>query len=108
MSDAKDDDTQPPKRKRGKGKRAGAAKPHPVPQALPREGYVVWFLNHGKFLGYAWSEPEQEIRRAHVKNAEHAIYFDTFAQAAVVSAKLISPSRVLHSPGPGMSPTVMG
>lgn len=120
MSDANDDDTQPaqctnpkqltkpPKRTRTTRRRTRKAKPHAVPESLAREGYVIWFLNHGKFLGYAWVEAEQEIRRAHVKDSEHAIYFDTFAQAAVVSNKLISPSRVLHSPGAGMTPKVMG
>jgi len=111
MIDAKDDDTQstkPTKLSPTTRRRTKKAKPHAVPESLAREGYVIWFLNHGKYLGYAWIESEQEIRRAHVKDSEYAIYFDTFAQAAVVSHKLISPSRVLHSPGAGMTPKLMG
>ncbi|WP_353190552.1 hypothetical protein [Pandoraea pnomenusa] len=79
-----------------------------LPTSLPREGFVVWFHHHGQYLGFAWNEAVSEIEKAHVENADHAIYFDTFAQAAVACDKFISPCRVLHSPGPGKPPKLMG
>ncbi|VVE06286.1 hypothetical protein [Pandoraea anhela] len=79
-----------------------------VPKSLAREGYVVWFHDHGKYLGLAWNEDAAEIEKAHVTDDDHAIYFETFAQAAVACDKFVSPCRVLHSPGPGKRPKLMG
>ncbi|VVE88155.1 hypothetical protein [Pandoraea bronchicola] len=79
-----------------------------MPKSLSSKGYVVWFYDHGEYLGLAWNESAAEIERAHVANADHAIYFETFAQAAVARDKYISPCRVLHSRGPGKRPTLMG
>ncbi|AIM44004.1 hypothetical protein PPN31119_02272 [Pandoraea pnomenusa] len=79
-----------------------------LPRALAREGFVVWFHDHGQYLGLAWNDAVSEIEKAHVDDADHAIYFDTFAQAAVACEKYISPCRVLHSPGPGKRPKLMG
>lgn len=79
-----------------------------VPNALSRKGYVVWFQDHGKYLGLAWNETSEEIERAHVTEADHAIYFETFAQAMVASDNFISRCRVLHSLGPGKRPKLMG
>ncbi|AJP56676.1 hypothetical protein UC34_06090 [Pandoraea vervacti] len=79
-----------------------------VPKSLARQGYVVWFHDHGKYLGLAWNEAASEIEKAHVTNDDHAIYFETFAQAAVACDKFVSPCRVLHCPGPGKPPKLMG
>jgi len=79
-----------------------------VPKSLSRKGYVVWFHEHGEYLGLAWNESAAAIERAHVANADQAIYFETFAQAAVARDKFISPCQVLHSRGPGKRPKLMG
>ncbi|WP_174971329.1 hypothetical protein [Pandoraea morbifera] len=79
-----------------------------LPRALAREGFVVWFHDHGQYLGLAWNDAVSEIEKAHVDDADHAIYFDTFAQAAVACERYISPCRVLHSPGAGKRPKLMG
>ncbi|WP_150609649.1 hypothetical protein [Pandoraea cepalis] len=88
-------------------RRFGTSETLDMPKPLSRKGYVVWFHDHCEYLGLAWNESAQEIERAHVANADHAIYFETFAQAAVASDKFISPCRVLHSPGPGKRPKLM-
>ncbi|WP_174555912.1 hypothetical protein [Pandoraea sputorum] len=79
-----------------------------VPKSLARQGYVVWFYEHGEYLGLAWNETASEIEKAHVTDDDHAIYFETFAQAAVACDKFVSPCRVLHSLGPGKRPKLMG
>lgn len=89
-------------------KRRKAGRGLKVPHMLSRKGYVIWFHDHGKYLGLAWNDTSEEIERAHVTDADHAIYFETFAQAMVASDKFISPCRVLHSRGPGKRPKLMG
>lgn len=79
-----------------------------IPRSLAREGYVVWFHDHEKYLGLTWNETVAEIEKAHVTDDDHAIYFETFAQAAIACDKFVSPCRVLHSPGPGKPPKLMG
>ncbi|ODP35227.1 hypothetical protein [Pandoraea sp. ISTKB] len=93
----------------GTGKKRREEAPMPkLPKSLAREGYVVWFHDHGKYLGLAWNDTAAEIEKAHVTDDDHAIYFETFAQAAVACDKFVSPCRVLHSPGPGKRPKLMG
>lgn len=106
MSDSNDDIVKP--RDTVTKKRRTVDKTRKVPTSLARRGYVVWFHEHGEYLGLAWNESAAEIERAHVTDADHAIYFETFAQAAVACHKFISPCRVLHSPGPGERPKLMG
>ena len=79
-----------------------------VPVSLAREGHVVWFYEHKKYLGFEWNESAKEIERTHVADPEHAIYFDTYAHAVVASDRLTTPSLVLYSPGKGLPPTVKG
>lgn len=105
MSNSKDDDMA--SRAASMTKRLGTNPAPNVPTSLSRRGYVVWFHDHGEYLGLAWNESAAEIERAHVADAEHAIYFETFAQAIVASDKFISPCRVLHSPGAGKPPKLM-
>ncbi|VVE53355.1 hypothetical protein [Pandoraea commovens] len=78
-----------------------------LPQSFPRKGYVIWFHAHGRYLGYAWDEEEREIQRAHVPDPDHAIYFDTFAEAMVATERLFSPYYILHSPKPGAEPKLV-
>lgn len=106
MSDPKDDNVKSPAA--STKKRFEASDAPDVPKSLSRRGYVVWFHDHGEYLGFAWNESAEEIERAHVADADHAIYFETFAQAAVASDKFISPCRVLLSRGPGKRPKLMG
>ncbi|AJC21446.1 hypothetical protein [Pandoraea pulmonicola] len=79
-----------------------------IPKSLAREGHVVWFYEHNKYLGFKWSEPAGEIKKAHVTDPENAIYFDTYAHAVVASDRLVSPSIILYSPGRGKPPKVKG
>ncbi|MBN4666762.1 hypothetical protein HUS70_16005 [Pandoraea nosoerga] len=79
-----------------------------IPKSLAREGHVVWFYEHNRYLGLEWDELAGEIKKAHVANPENAIYFDTFAHAVVASDRLVSPSLVLYSPGKGLRPQVKG
>ncbi|WP_017234610.1 hypothetical protein [Pandoraea sp. B-6] len=79
-----------------------------IPKSLAREGHVVWFYEHRKYLGFEWDELAREIKKSAVADPEHAIYFDTLAHAVVASDKLISPSLILYSPGKGLPPKVRG
>ncbi|VVE20467.1 hypothetical protein [Pandoraea terrigena] len=79
-----------------------------IPKSLAREGHVVWFYEHNKYLGFEWSESAGEIQKAHVDDSEHAIYFDTYAHAVVASERLTRPRRILYSPGSGKPPKVKG
>ncbi|VVE68130.1 hypothetical protein PAN31117_02854 [Pandoraea anapnoica] len=78
-----------------------------LPPSFPRKGYVIWFHAHGRYLGYAWDEEEREIHRAHVSDPDHAIYFDTFAEAMVATERLFSSYYILHSPKPGAKPKLV-
>ncbi|AJE97956.1 hypothetical protein [Pandoraea apista] len=79
-----------------------------IPISLAREGHVVWFYEHKKYLGFEWNESVREIEKTHVADPEHAIYFDTYAHAVVASDRLATPSLVLYSPGKGIPPKVKG
>ncbi|UVA80750.1 hypothetical protein [Pandoraea commovens] len=78
-----------------------------LPPSFPRKGYVIWFHAHARYLGYAWDEEQREIQRAHVPDPDHAIYFDTFAEAMVATERLFSPYYILHSPKPGANPKLV-
>lgn len=91
----------------GSGTCGGKGLPPTLPPVLPRRGYVVWFYAHDEFLGYAWNEEEREIRRARVSDPDHAIYFDTFAQAMIATETLLSPYRILYSPQMGSAPRLV-
>ncbi|MBN4666763.1 hypothetical protein HUS70_16000 [Pandoraea nosoerga] len=95
----------------GNGTKAGAGGDWgglDIPKSLAREGHVVWFYQHRRYLGLEWDESAGEIKKAHVADSENAIYFDSFAHAVVASDRLTSPSLVLYSPGRGMPVKVMG
>jgi len=79
-----------------------------VPKSLAREGYVVWFYESKTYLGFEWNESAREINEAYVGDSEHAIYFDTFAQAAISALRLTSPNLVLYSSEKGIPPKVLG
>jgi hypothetical protein len=91
----------------GAGKRGGKGQPPVLPPSFPREGYVVWFYAHGRYLGYAWDEEQGEIKRAHVPDPGHAIYFPTFAAAMVATEFLFSPYYILYSPKRGGTPRLV-
>ncbi|MFJ2995612.1 hypothetical protein [Pandoraea sp. NPDC087047] len=91
----------------GVGKRGGKTQPSTLPPSFPRKGYVVWFYAHDRYLGYAWNAEEGEIKRAHVSDPGHAIYFPTFAAAMVATDQLFSPHYILHSPTPGEKPRLI-
>lgn len=93
---------------KGKGCGDGGDGGFNIPETLAREGHVVWFYEHRKYLGFEWDESAKEIRKAPVTDPEHAIYFDTFAHAVVSSDRLASPSVILYSPGKGLPPEVKG
>ncbi|VVE39644.1 hypothetical protein PCO31110_04135 [Pandoraea communis] len=78
-----------------------------LPKSLTREGHVVWFHEYRKYLGYAWDETAGEIRRAHVSDPEHAIYFDTFAEAMVATDRLMGPHVILHASKQGEKPRLV-
>ena len=75
-----------------------------LPKSLTREGHVVWFHEYKKYLGYAWDERAGEIRRAHVSDPEHAIYFETFAEAMVATDTLMGPHVIIHAARRGEKP----
>lgn len=89
------------------GGRGGDGTPQNMPSSLPRKGHVVWIHLHSEYLGYACDETEGEIKRAHVTDPEHAIYFETFAQAMVATDRLMSPYVILHSPERGEKPRLV-
>lgn len=78
-----------------------------LPKSLTREGHVVWFHEYKKYLGYAWDESAGEIRRAHVSDPEHAIYFETFAEAMVATDGLMGPHVILHASKRGEKPRLI-
>lgn len=78
-----------------------------LPKSLAREGHVVWFHEYKNYLGYAWDEAAGEIRRAHVADPEHAIYFETFAQAMVATDMLMGPHVILHASKRGEKPRLI-
>ncbi|EON11988.1 hypothetical protein [Pandoraea sp. SD6-2] len=78
-----------------------------LPKSLTREGHVVWFHEYKKYLGYAWDEAAGEIRRAHVSDPEHAIYFETFAEAMVATDRLMGPHVILHAAKRGGKPRLV-
>jgi hypothetical protein len=78
-----------------------------LPKSLAREGHVVWFHEYKKYLGYAWDEAAGEIRRAHVSDPEHAIYFDTFAEAMVATDTLMGPRVIIHASKRGEKPRLV-
>ncbi|VVE46792.1 hypothetical protein [Pandoraea soli] len=78
-----------------------------LPKSLTREGHVVWFHEYRKYLGYAWDETAGEIRRAHVSDPEHAIYFETFAEAMVATDRLMGPHVILHAAKRGEKPRLI-
>ncbi|VVD89483.1 hypothetical protein [Pandoraea terrigena] len=78
-----------------------------LPKSLTREGHVVWFHEYKKYLGYAWDESAGEIRRAHVSDPEHAIYFETFAEAMVATDRLMGPHVILHAAKRGEKPRLV-
>jgi hypothetical protein len=78
-----------------------------LPTWLTREGHVVWFHESKKYLGYAWDETAGEIRRAHVSDPEHAIYFETFAEAMVATDMLMGSHVILHAAKRGEKPRLV-
>ncbi|MDR3396556.1 MAG: hypothetical protein P4M06_03235 [Pandoraea sp.] len=78
-----------------------------LPKSLAREGHVVWFHEYGKYLGYAWDEAVGEIRRAHVSDPEHAIYFETFAEAMVATEMLTGARVILRALKRGEKPRLV-
>lgn len=78
-----------------------------LPKSLTREGHVVWFHEYRKYLGYAWDDTAGEIRRAHVSDPEHAIYFETFAEAMVATDRLMGPHVILHAAKRGGKPRLV-
>lgn len=78
-----------------------------LPKLLTSEGHVVWFHEYKKYLGYAWDETAGEIRRAHVSDPEHAIYFETFAEAMVATDRLMGPHVILHAAKRGEKPRLV-
>ena len=75
-----------------------------LPKSLTRDGHVIWFHEYKKYLGYAWDETAGEIKRAHVSDPEHAIYFETFAEAMVATDRLMGPHVILHASKLGEKP----
>ncbi|QBC31024.1 MULTISPECIES: hypothetical protein [Pandoraea] len=78
-----------------------------LPKSLTREGHVVWFHEYKKYLGYAWDESAGEIRRAHVSDPEHAIYFETFAEAMVATDRLMGPHVIIRAAKRGDKPRLL-
>jgi len=64
MRDSNDENVK--SRGAGMTRRFGTSGAPDLPKPLSRKGYVVWFHDHGEYLGLAWNASAEEIERAPV------------------------------------------
>ncbi|VVE25512.1 hypothetical protein [Pandoraea anhela] len=73
---------------------------YPLPEKLPRRGYVVWFYFRNEFFGSQYDKKLKTYVSDHVKNPWEAAFFETKTEALDIARRMICPCLVLFAAGP--------
>ncbi|WP_157112321.1 hypothetical protein [Pandoraea faecigallinarum] len=73
---------------------------YPLPEKLPRRGYVVWFYFRNEFFGAHYDEKHKGYVSAHVKNPWEAAFLETKTEALEIARRMVCPCLVLYCAGP--------
>ncbi|AKC71264.1 hypothetical protein [Pandoraea oxalativorans] len=73
---------------------------HPLPDRLPRRGYVVWFYFRNEFFGSQFDKQAKAYVCDHVRNPWEAAFLETKTEALDIARRMVCPCLVLYCAGP--------
>ncbi|UVA77771.1 hypothetical protein [Pandoraea commovens] len=80
---------------------------HPLPDRLPRRGYVVWFYFRNEFFGSQFDKKAKAYVCDHVRNPWEAAFLETKAEALDIARRMVCPCLVLYCAGPSAAVTAV-
>ncbi|MCE4060132.1 hypothetical protein LXM60_07955 [Pandoraea sputorum] len=80
---------------------------HPLPDRLPRRGYVVWFYFRNEFFGSQFDKKAKAYVCDHVCNPWEAAFLETKTEALDIARRMVCPCLVLYCAGPSAAVTAV-
>lgn len=80
----------------------------PLPDALPRPGYLLWFFHRNEYLGTRFDPYEKCIAPNYVRSPTMALHFETFQKAYARAETMDAPCLILRARGRGEKVEIAG